>query len=122
LERSIKGSGQCGASYYSHRYQHCRQRPWHAARLLASAADTIDATGVSGTILRTSGGLQVTHDATINGPGATSLTVDGKATFRVFHIFAANVIISGLTVQNGLGTKANFTDEGAASSSRVPQA
>jgi len=59
---------------------------------LASANDgnTIDATGVSGTILLTSGELQITHDATINGPGAGNLAVNGNATFRVFENFASD--------------------------------
>src|SRR5262245_3812607 len=37
---------------------------------VANDGDTIDATGVSGTILLTSGELQITHSVTINGPGA----------------------------------------------------
>ena len=69
---------------------------------LASAADTIDATGVSGTILLTSGELQITHDVTINGPGAANLAVNGNATFRVFENFASSVTLSGLTITNGL--------------------
>src|SRR5215469_490574 len=77
---------------------------------LASAADTIDATGVSGTILLTSGELQITHDVTINGPGPANLAVNGNATSRVFHNFAANVTISDLTITNGFTTD---TDGGA---------
>src|SRR5262249_23592177 len=69
---------------------------------LASAADTIDATGVSGTIMLTSGELQITHDVPITGPGAANLAVNGNATFRAFENFASNVTISGLTVTNGL--------------------
>ena len=53
----------------------------------ANDGDTIDATGVSGTILLTSGELQITHNVTINGPGAVSLAVNGNATFRVFENF-----------------------------------
>jgi hypothetical protein len=69
---------------------------------LASAADTIDATGVSGTILLTSGELQITHDVTINGSGPANLAVNGNAIFRVFENFASNAAISGLTITNGL--------------------
>ena len=69
---------------------------------LASAADTIDATGVSGTILLTSAELQITHDVTINGPGAANLAVNGNAMFRVFENFASSVTVSGLTITNGL--------------------
>src|SRR5713101_1634406 len=51
----------------------------------ANDGDTIDATGVSGTILLTSGELQVTHNVTMNGPGAGSLAVNGNGVFRVFE-------------------------------------
>ena len=39
------------------------------ALAVANDGDTIDATGISGTILLTSGELQITHSVTINGPG-----------------------------------------------------
>ena len=68
----------------------------------ANDGDTIDATGVSGTILLTSGELQINHNVTINGPGAQHLAVNGNATFRVFENFASDVTISGFTVTNGL--------------------
>jgi len=73
---------------------------------LASAndGDTIDATGVSGTILLTSGELQINHNLTITGPGAANLAINGNATFRVFENFASNVTISGLTITNGFTT------------------
>src|SRR5262249_51855606 len=71
------------------------------ALALAQDGDTIDATGVSGTILLTSGELQINHNVTINGPGAGSLAVNGNGTDRVFEIFAANVTISDLTITNG---------------------
>lgn len=69
---------------------------------IANDGDTIDATGVSGTILLTSGELQINHNVTINGPGAENLAVDGNAAFRVFENFASDVIISGFTITNGL--------------------
>jgi len=78
-----------------------------AALAAANDFDTIDATGVSGTILLTSGELQVTHSVTINGPGAANLAVDGNATFRVFYNSASNATISGLTITNGLGNVEN---------------
>ena len=73
----------------------------------ANDGDTIDATGVSGTILLTSGELQITHNVTINGPGAGTLAVNGSMTFRVFENFASNVTISGLTITNGLAPGVN---------------
>jgi hypothetical protein len=74
------------------------------ALALSNNGDTIDATGISGTILLTSGELQITHDVTVTGPGADSLAVDGDATFRVFHIEREkSVRIDGLTITNGHG-------------------
>lgn len=72
------------------------------ALAIVNDGDTIDATGVSGTILLTSGELQITHNVTINGPGAGSLAVNGNAASRVFENFASDVTISGFTVTNGL--------------------
>ena len=70
---------------------------------LATAVDgdMIDATGISGTILLTSGELQITHAVTISGPGAGSLSVDGNGTFRVFDNLTSGVSISGFSITNG---------------------
>jgi len=68
----------------------------------ANDGDTIDATGVSGTILLTSGELEITHSVTLNGPGAGTLAVNGNATFRDFENFAQDVTISGFTITNGV--------------------
>ncbi len=71
---------------------------------LASAAngDTIDATGMSGAILLTSGELFVDKSVTINGPGAANLAVDGNHSDRVFQVAnPVTVTISGLTITNG---------------------
>ena len=78
---------------------------------LASAAngDTIDATGVSGTILLTTGELLITNSLSINGPGPASLTIDGNfptTTNSVFNVQkdltnGATVTLSGLTITNG---------------------
>ena len=70
----------------------------------ANNGDTIDATGVSGTILLTSGELQITHSVTINGPGADNLAVDGNGQSLVFNVNPGkNVAIDGLTVTNDGG-------------------
>src|SRR6266436_3747426 len=74
---------------------------------LASAGngDTIDATGVSGTMLLTSGQLVVSKSVTILGPEPGSLAVNGNypaTTNRVFHITSDLVVtISGLTITAG---------------------
>ncbi len=69
---------------------------------IANDGDTIDATGVSGIILLTSGELQINHNVTINGPGVGTLAVNGNAGYRVFENFGSNVSISGFTITNGL--------------------
>jgi hypothetical protein len=74
----------------------------------ANDGDTIDATGVSGTILLTSGELQISHNVTINGPGAENLAVSGNNTSHVFENFASGATISGFTVTAGRGP---FGDE-----------
>jgi len=71
------------------------------ALAVANNGDTIDATGVSGTISLTSGELQITHAVTINGPGPESLLVAGNATFRVFDNLASDVTISGFLIAGG---------------------
>src|SRR5207244_1481313 len=62
--------------------------------------------GVTGTIILTNGELSIGHTLTIVGPGPASLTVQrttaaGAMEFRIFHISGGNVLISGLTVNNG---------------------
>lgn len=63
--------------------------------------DTIDATGISGTISLTSGELQITHAVTINGPGPESLFVTANGTSRVFDNLASGVTISGFDIYGG---------------------
>jgi fibronectin-binding autotransporter adhesin len=71
---------------------------------LASAAngDTIDATGVAGIILLTSGELSVSSGVTIVGPGAASLSVSQSVSGNVFHVAPGQTAsISGLTIAGG---------------------
>src|SRR5581483_6422317 len=71
---------------------------------LASAAsgDAIDASGISGTILLTSGEMLISKDVSIIGPGPSSLAVDGNAAGRAFHVTSGStVIISSLTIIHG---------------------
>src|SRR5882672_7571524 len=76
-----------------------------AALAGASSGDTIDATGLSGTILLTSGELGVSNSVTIIGPGPGTLAVNGNypnTTNRVFYITQSNhVTIAGLAITNG---------------------
>jgi hypothetical protein len=70
------------------------------ALAIANDGDTIDATGISGTISLTSGELQITHAVTINGPGPESLLAVGGGT-RVFDNLASDVTISGFFIAGG---------------------
>jgi hypothetical protein len=64
--------------------------------------DTIDATGIPGAIILTSGVLLVDRSVTINGAGADMLAVDGNGASRVFFItLGETVTISGFTIRNG---------------------
>src|SRR5262245_16350661 len=68
----------------------------------ANDGDTIDATGVAGAIILTSGELLVDKSVTINGAGADALAVDGNAVSHVFFIASGETVtISGLTIRNG---------------------
>ena len=76
-----------------------------AALASAMDGDTIDASGVSGTILLTSAELLVTNSMTIVGSGPNNLVIDGNnptTTNRVFHIGSNTIVsISSLTITNG---------------------
>jgi hypothetical protein len=57
---------------------------------------------VSGTIGLTSGGLPITKNITISGPGSDQLSIDGNQALLVFGIFPdKTAAISGLTIRNG---------------------
>lgn len=68
----------------------------------AASGETIDfAPGVTGTIALLST-LSITQPVTIQGPGATNLTIDGQSTVRVFDIAAGgDLILSGVTIVDG---------------------
>jgi hypothetical protein len=68
----------------------------------ANDGDTIDATGISGTITLSTGQLVVGTSVTINGPGANMLAADGNHASRVFNVGSGKTVtISGLTITNG---------------------
>jgi hypothetical protein len=78
---------------------------------LASAAggDTIDVTGVSGTITLTSGQLFVSHNVAVIGPGPGRLSVNGNGASRVFYIAPGlSASIAGLTITNGTAAGTAF--------------
>ncbi|MFO1477233.1 MAG: right-handed parallel beta-helix repeat-containing protein [Verrucomicrobiota bacterium] len=72
-----------------------------AALAVANNGQTVDATGVSGTITLTSGELVVSNSVSIAGPGPGALTVSGNHASRVFAVTAPVVAFSGLTIANG---------------------
>lgn len=73
-----------------------------SALVAAHNGDTVDATGVSGTIQLNSGQLIVSTSVTIVGPGPGTLAVKGQSGARVFNVSPGlNVTISGLTIEGG---------------------
>ncbi len=86
-----------------------------AAAVAAGQSNTVDfAPNVTGTILLTSGSIQVPGAVRIAGPGAATLAIDGNANNRIFTIFENSalacpaqtgpslylVTVSGLTLTN----------------------
>ena len=71
-----------------------------------ASADTITfSVSVPGTIMLSSALPTITGDLSIDGPGASSLTVSGNNSFRVFLIESGtDVAISNLTISNGKAT------------------
>jgi hypothetical protein len=70
----------------------------------ASSGDTIVfAPGLNGTIILTSGELDITKSLTIQGPGASQLAVSGGNASCVIEVDGAttNVTLSGLTITQG---------------------
>jgi hypothetical protein len=55
----------------------------------------------NGVISLTTSGLQISKDLTIQGLGATNLSISGANGRRVLHITGGNVNISGVTIRNG---------------------
>jgi hypothetical protein len=79
---------------------------------LAANGDTIDLTGLSGTIALVGGELVVEKDLIVAGPGPAQLTVDGQFESRVFSIApGATVTLAGLTIANGYDS--SFVSDGA---------
>jgi hypothetical protein len=73
----------------------------HQALADANDGDTITF-AVSGAVTLTNGGLSITKNLTISGPGADQLSIDGSQGLLVFGIFPdKTAAISGLTVMNG---------------------
>jgi len=71
----------------------------------AGGADTINFTaGLTGTITLTTGELGISDAVSIQGPGASKLSVSGNMASRIFNIsapFLSTVSISGLTATEG---------------------
>ncbi len=73
--------------------------------LAADSGDTIQLGSSCPVITLTSGPIQVFTNLTIKGPGAANLAVSGDNSTTVFWVAtAATVTISGLTIEDGLGS------------------
>ena len=73
----------------------------------AEAGDTVDfdASLEGQTILLTSGAIDVDKSLTIEGPGASELTIDAGHASQILAITAGDLSISGLTFVNAAGSK-----------------
>jgi hypothetical protein len=69
----------------------------------ASDGSTIDLTALNCSVITlTQGAIDVTHDIYLQGPGASSLTIDADRQSSVFyHTGSGTFRISGLTITNG---------------------
>ena len=69
----------------------------------------LDATAISGTITLQSPLPILTNSMVLNGPGATSLTIDGGNSFRLFFIDAPgqSVSFNGVTLAKGMARGGN---------------
>ncbi|HNG33922.1 MAG TPA: choice-of-anchor Q domain-containing protein, partial [Blastocatellia bacterium] len=84
------------------------------ANALASSCSPLSINfSVTGTITLANGQLLITHPSlTVNGPGASQLTVTGNNASRVFEVnIASTTTINGLTITGGNGIGA--TDSGS---------
>lgn len=69
------------------------------------AGGTVDfQSGLSGTIVLTSGELGIGKALTIDGPGAGVITVSGNKASRVFDVTGSTVAITGLTITDGFAS------------------
>ena len=103
-------AGQSGAGYVVTNLNDSGAGSLRAAVAYADANANTPVTfqsGLTGTITLTSGELAVTASATITGPGASVLAVDGGGQSRVFGITGGTVAVSGLTIQNGTVPSSN---------------
>jgi hypothetical protein len=72
-----------------------------------AGANTINASGVTGTIILRSGQLAITKSVTIIGPGAGLLSISGNHVSRIFSSSGTgslSITISGLTLTGGQAT------------------
>lgn len=67
---------------------------------LAASGDTLDLTGLSGTITLESE-LVLEKDLLIDGPGQSVLAISGNNSVRVFSQSGGQVAVDGLTIRNG---------------------
>jgi parallel beta-helix repeat protein len=77
-----------------------------------SGSNTIDATGVTGTILLTASLPNVGRAVTINGPGASLLTINGNGTGTGSVLNVSTVgafVLNGVTLTGGAGGGLNAT-------------
>src|SRR4029077_4507562 len=82
------------------------------ALYVANSGDTIDLTGVTGTITLSHGQLFVSPGVAITGPGASNLAISGNHSSRIFDIGGSAIVtISGVTIENGNGNQSTILSD-----------
>ncbi len=81
---------------------------------LAAPGSPIIAFTMPGTVIKLRSRLLIANGATIQGPGADKLLIDGGGATRLFFIQGGTVVMSGLTLANGLGLGGNSGGGGGA--------
>lgn len=71
------------------------------AVVAAAANDTIDLSGLTGTITLTQGEILLNKNLTFDGPGSDALAISGNDSSRIFRQSAGTVSLSDLTLRNG---------------------
>ncbi len=87
----------------------------------APGSDTIVfQTGLSGTILLTSGVMEITGNLTFNGPGANVLAISGNHASPIFSVkSSATVTINGMTIKDSDGECIDHYGGGAVCNSGI---
>ncbi|MBI2729288.1 MAG: choice-of-anchor D domain-containing protein, partial [Sphingobacteriales bacterium] len=115
---AIQGTGACVTDPVVTNSNDAGPGSLRQAVLEACPGSTITFSGVTGTIVLTTGEIVINKNLTINGPGVNLLSVSGNNSSRVFNINTLNVSvnINNLTITKGFA--ASFGSGGGINNNR----